>query len=164
MHGRSFSLVHRVHRPRRAWRALIYVANHLVKTLAEDRVATTTVSLPQYVVLAHLSEPEHQRLRIGDLVSISALSHRRVSRLVDEMAAKGQVTTTRQVKDGRCTLDTLTPRGLRTLQATYPTQLRNVRRRVFDLLSPDEVDELSAALWKNRDGLNTSVPSAATEQ
>ncbi|HUV58331.1 MAG TPA: MarR family transcriptional regulator [Acidimicrobiales bacterium] len=143
-----------------AWRALTYVANHLVKTLGEDLASETTVALSEYVVLAHLSEAENQQLRIGDLASISALSPSRMSRLVDEMAAKGHVTKVRVADDGRCALATLTPMGLSTLKETYPTQLRNVRRRVFDLLTSEEVQALDTALWKIRDGLESMTRAA----
>ena len=143
-----------------AWRALTYVANHLVKTLGEDLASETPVSLSEYVVLVHLSEAANQQLRIGDLASISALSPSRMSRLVDEMAAKGHVTKGRVADDGRCTLATLTPLGLSTLKATYPTQLRNVRRRVFDLLTSKDIEALDTALWKIRDGLETAIPTS----
>lgn len=146
-----------------AWRALTYVANHLVKTLGEDLTGETPVSLSEYVVLVHLSEAENQQLRIGDLASISALSPSRMSRLVDEMATKGHVTKSRVADDGRCTLATLTPLGLSTLKATYPTQLRNVRRRVFDLLTSGEVQALDTALWKIRDGLESSASNSCRE-
>jgi DNA-binding MarR family transcriptional regulator len=142
-----------------AWRALTYVANHLVKTLGEDLAIEIPLTVSEYVGLVHLSESDGQQLRIGDLASISALSPSRMSRLVDEMAAKGTVTKTRTADDSRCTLATLTPFGLETLKAAHPTQLRNVRRRVFDLLSDEDVKALGAALWKIRDGLETSPPA-----
>lgn len=142
-----------------AWRALTYVANHLVKTLGEDLASESSVSLSEYVVLVHLSEAENQQLRIGDLATISALSPSRMSRLVDEMATKGHATKSRGANDARCTLATLTPLGLRILKATYPTQLRNVRSRVFDLLTNEDIQALDAALWKIRDGLESAAPA-----
>ena len=142
------------------WRALTFVTNHLVKALGEDLAGEAPVSLSEYVVLVHLSEAANQQLRIGDLASMSALSPSRMSRLVDEMAVTGHVTKSRVADDGRCTLATLTTLGLSTLKATYPTQLRNVRRRVFDLLTSAEVQALGSALWKIRDGLASSSSDA----
>ena len=132
------------------------MANHLVKSLAEDLAGEAPISLPEYVVLVHLSEADGQQLRIGDLAAISALSPSRMSRLVDEMVAKGRLTKTRLAEDGRSTAATLTPAGLSILRTTYPTQLRNIRRRVFDLLTDDEVQALNTALWKIRDGLEST--------
>ncbi len=143
-----------------AWRALTYVANHLVKTLGEDLASEIPLSVSEYVVLVHLSEAGGQQLRISELAAISGLSPSRMSRLVDEMAAKGRVTKTRGDDDSRCTLATLTPSGLETLKAAHPTQLRNVRRRVFDLLTDDDVDALGIALWKIRHGLESSTPAS----
>ncbi|MEI7592246.1 MAG: MarR family transcriptional regulator [Actinomycetes bacterium] len=138
-----------------AWRSLTYLTNHLVKTLGEDLASESPVSLSEYVVLVHLSEAENQQLRIGDLASICALSPSRMSRLVDEMVAKGHATKSRGADDGRCMLATLTPLGLSALKVTYPTQLRNVRRRVFDLLTSRDIQALDTALGKIRDGLES---------
>ena len=140
------------------WRALTYVANHLVKALAEDLASEIPLSVSEYVVLVHLSEADGQQLRISELAAISGLSPSRMSRLVDEMAAKGRVTKNRGDDDSRSTLATLTPSGLETLKAAHPTQLRNVRRRVFDLLTDDDVAALGIALWKIRHGLEPSTP------
>lgn len=144
-----------------AWRALTYVANHLVKALAEDLAGEAPITLPEYVVLVHLAEAEDQQLRIGDLAAISALSPSRMSRLVDEMVARGRLTKTRLAEDGRSTVATLTPAGLSILRTTSPTQLRNIRRRVFDLLTEGEVQALNTALWKIRDGLESTGLDAA---
>ena len=136
-----------------AWRALTYIANHLVKVLGEDLATDTRMSQPEYVVLVHLSEADSQQLRIGDLASICALSPSRMSRLIDEMTQSGFVSKSRIPEDGRCMVATLTPIGLKALQATYPIQLRNVRRRVFDLLTEEDVAGLNIALWKIRNDL-----------
>lgn len=139
------------------------MANHLVKALAEDLAGTAPITLPEYVVLVHLSEAEAQQLRIGDLAAISAVSPSRMSRLVDEMVAKGRLTKTRLPEDGRSTAAKLTPAGLSILQKSYPTQLRNIRRRVFDLLTEDDVHALSTALPKIRKGLEFTDPETDPE-
>ncbi len=133
-----------------AWRALTYVSTHLIKTLGEDLAVESPISLSEYVVLVHLSESDTGHLRIGDLATNSTLSPSRMSRLVDDMANKGLLTKNRVPNDRRATTAALTPLGRQTLRATYPTQLRNVRRRVFDVLTPDDVDALSSVLGKIR--------------
>ena len=146
-----------------AWRALTYVANHLVKILAEDLASESPITVSEYVVLVHLSEAENQELRIGDLASITALSPSRMSRLVDDMTARGHTTKSRVADDGRCMLATLTPLGLNILKMTHPTQLRNVRRRVFDQLTSEDVQALDTALWKIRDGLELAPHTSHQE-
>ena len=146
-----------------AWRALTYVANHLVKVLSEDLAEQASISISEYVVLVHLSEADDVQLRIGDLASISALSPSRMSRLVDEMAGRGLVTKTRPADDARCMMAQLTPAGLKVLKATYPIQLGNVRRRVFDQLDADEVHALDVALWKIRGALEETPASVTYE-
>jgi len=138
-----------------AWRALAYLVTHLSRVLEQDLAKETNVTLSEYVVLVHLSEAEHRCLRIGDLAVNSDLSPSRMSRLVDEMARHGYVTKNPCSDDGRSMLATLTPHGMKTLKKVYPAQLRNVRKRVFDLLSPDDVLPLGGMLGRIRDGLES---------
>ena len=137
-----------------AWRALTYVANHLVKTLGEDLAAEASISVSEYVVLVHLSETASKQLRIGDLAASAGLSPSRMSRLIDEMAKSGLVTKIQLEGDARCMFAEMTQNGLVALRAAYPIQLRNVRRRVFEHLSPIEVEILGQALEKVRTGLS----------
>lgn len=137
-----------------AWRALTYVANHLAKTLGEDLAGDASISVPEYVVLVHLSEAANKQLRIGELAAVAGLSPSRMSRLVDQMADEGLVTKSQLEGDARCMLAEMTGVGLEALKAAYPIQLRNVRRRVFDHLSADEVKVLGRALEKVRAGLD----------
>ena len=141
-----------------AWRALTYVANHLVKTLADDLAADSPLSLSQYVALVHLSEATDAQLRIGDLAQAVGLSPSRMSRVIDQMASDGLVSKKVLDDDARCTYAVMTDKGLRALQAAYPLQLRNVRRRVFDHLSVDEIQVLGRALGKVCTGLDQRLP------
>jgi DNA-binding MarR family transcriptional regulator len=147
------------------WRALTYLVTHLRRALGDDLARETRVGLSEYVALVHLSEAENQRLNIGDLANMCDLSPSRMSRLVDEMSQRGLVSKSRSNDDGRCIVATLRPDGLKALKALYPKQLGNVRRRVFDLLSADEVQSLGNALGKVRDALAEGgfedVPSPA---
>lgn len=142
-----------------AWRALTYVANHLVKTLGEDLASDAPISVPEYAVLVHLSEAKSTQLRIGELATAVGLSPSRMSRLVDQMEGKGLVTKLPLEGDARCMLAELTDAGLDALKAAYPIQLRNVRRRVFDQLSAEEVKVLGQALGKVRAGLELEAGS-----
>lgn len=137
-----------------AWRALTYVANHLVKTLGEDLANNASISVPEYVVLVHLSEAPNTQLRIGELAEVSGLSPSRMSRLVEQMEDTGYLTKLQLEGDARCMFAQLTDAGLDALRAAYPIQLRNVRRRVFDHLSAGEVKVLGRALEKVRAGLD----------
>ena len=138
------------------WRALTYLLTHLGRRFGFDLAQETHVTLSEYVVLVHLSEAEHRCLRIGDLAVSCDLSPSRMSRLVDEMALHGYVQKSRSADDRRSMVATLTPEGLKTLKQVYPAQLRNVRKWVFDPLSPDEVRQLGVTLGRIRDGLESA--------
>lgn len=137
-----------------AWRALTYVANHLVKTLGEDLAQDSSLSVSEYVVLVHLSEAEGRRLRIGEVAAVAGLSPSRMSRLVEQMATDGLVMKKQLGDDARCMAAEMTDAGLDALEKAYPIQLGNVRRRVFDHLNPMEVQVLAQALAKVRAGLD----------
>jgi len=136
-----------------AWRALTYLMTHLRGALGDDLARESQVGLSEYVAMVHLSEAQDQRLTIGELANLCDLSPSRMSRLIDEMAKRGLVSKGRSSGDGRCVVARLRPEGLKTLKAVYPKQLRNVRNRVFDLLSADEVQSLGRGLSKIRDAL-----------
>lgn len=118
----------------RFWRALMRVLVALPRSLDDDLLHATGLTLTEYVVLMSLSEAENQELRMTELAAASALSSSRISRVVDTLQSRGQVVKRRHEADGRGSVAALTPEGLRRLQAAYPVHLANARKRVMDQL------------------------------
>ncbi|MEV7341811.1 MarR family transcriptional regulator [Streptomyces sp. NPDC093544] len=118
----------------RFWRALMRVIVALPRSLDDDLLRSTGLTLTEYVVLMNLSEAENQELRMADLASATALSASRITRVVDALQSRGQVVKRRFEGDARGNVATLTPEGLKRLEAAYPIHLASARKRVMDLL------------------------------
>lgn len=118
----------------RFWRALMRVIVALPRSLDDDLLRATGLTLTEYVVLMSLSEAENQELRMADLASATALSASRITRVVDALQSRGQVVKRRYEGDARGNVATLTPEGLKRLQAAYPIHLASARKRVMDHL------------------------------
>ncbi|MFF4304856.1 MarR family winged helix-turn-helix transcriptional regulator [Streptomyces sp. NPDC001601] len=118
----------------RLWRALMRVIVALPRSLDDDLLRSTGLTLTEYAVLMNLSEAENQELRMTDLASATALSASRITRVVDALQSRGQVVKRRYEWDARGNVATLTPEGLKRLQDAYPVHLASARRRVVDLL------------------------------
>ncbi|WP_217562317.1 MarR family winged helix-turn-helix transcriptional regulator [Streptomyces sp. GbtcB6] len=118
----------------RFWRALMRVIVALPRSLDDDLLRSTGLTLTEYVVLMNLSEAENQELRMTDLASATALSASRITRVVDALQSRGQVVKRRYEGDARGNVATLTPEGLKRLRDAYPVHLASARKRVVDLL------------------------------
>ncbi|MFF7472082.1 MarR family transcriptional regulator [Streptomyces sp. NPDC008092] len=118
----------------RFWRALMRVIVALPRSLDDDLLRSTGLTLTEYVVLMNLSEAENQELRMTDLASATALSASRITRVVEALQSRGQVAKRRYEGDARGNVASLTPEGLKRLQDAYPVHLASARKRVMDLL------------------------------
>ncbi|MBK3562342.1 MarR family winged helix-turn-helix transcriptional regulator [Streptomyces sp. MBT62] len=118
----------------RFWRALMRVIVALPRSLDDDLLRATGLTLTEYVVLMSLSEAENQELRMADLAAATALSASRITRVVDALQSRGQVVKRRYEGDARGNVATLTPDGMQRLQAAYPVHLASARKRVMDHL------------------------------
>ncbi|MFG2968772.1 MULTISPECIES: MarR family winged helix-turn-helix transcriptional regulator [unclassified Streptomyces] len=136
----------------RLWRALMRLIVALPRSLDDDLLRSTGLTLTEYVVLMNLSEAENQELRMAELASATALSASRITRVVDALQSRGQVVKRRYEGDARGNVATLTPEGLKRLQDAYPVHLASARGRVVDLLDgrsvPALVRQLEAVVEK----------------
>jgi DNA-binding MarR family transcriptional regulator len=118
----------------RFWRALMRVIVSLPRSLDDDLLRSTGLTLTEYVVLMSLSEAENQELRMADLAAATALSASRITRVVDALQSRGQVVKRRYEGDARGNVATLTPEGRKRLESAYPVHLTSARKRVMDHL------------------------------
>jgi DNA-binding MarR family transcriptional regulator len=135
------------------WRAMNRIMVALPRVLEDDLVHSTGLSLNEYAALMNLSEAENQELRMADLAAATALSASRITRLVDDLQARGLVTKRRSAEDGRGNVACLTDEGLRRLKAAYPDHLRSARKRVVDHLDPSLNRQMGETLRRVADNL-----------
>ena len=118
------------------WRALMRILLSLPRRLDSDLVRTVGITANEYTTLMCLSEAPGRELRMADLANAAALSASRMTRLVDDLQARGLVTKRASSDDGRGNVAGLTPAGLAKLKQAWPAHLASVRGRVFDHVDP----------------------------
>jgi len=94
----------------------------------------------EFTVMAALSRQPGRRLQLRDLAVMANGSLSRLSHVISRVERQGWV---RRVKsEGRATDAELTDKGLRKLREAGPIHFKEVRRLVFDVLTPAEVKDL----------------------
>ena len=130
------------------WGALLKVHAALVPRLDRELQDTHGLPLTWYDVLLELNSAPDQRLTMGQLGSVAAVSRTRVSRVVDELIRAGLVTREPNPDDGRSAFAALTPAGRAGLRKAAPTYLAAVQREFADHLTAREAEVLAGALRK----------------
>lgn len=128
------------------WRALMRIVLSLPRRLDSDLVRSVGVTANEYTTLMCLSEAPGRQLRMADLANAAALSASRMTRLVDDLQARGLVTKRASAEDGRGNVAKLTPAGLAKLTKAWPTHLASARALVFDHVDPGTVSDAAQAL------------------
>jgi DNA-binding MarR family transcriptional regulator len=144
-----------------AWRAVMRIVKVLPRHLDSDLVRGAGLTASEYTVIMHLSEAPNRELRMADLASSTDLSASRMTRLVDDLQARGLVTKKASASDARGNVARLTPRGMTKLKGAWPVHLASVRRRFFDSMDATAVDRVGKALAEVADHLeDTENPTA----
>jgi DNA-binding MarR family transcriptional regulator len=126
----------------RAWRRLAAVVTLLPATLDSQLQRDADLTHYEYWVLAMLSEAPERALRMSELAALSNGSLSRLSHVVSRLDKRGYVRRDRTPEDGRGWLATLTDSGYAKIVASAPGHVEEVRRRVFDGLTADQVVQL----------------------
>jgi len=129
-------------------RALARAVLVLPRLLDADLVREHRLALHEYEVLMHVSEGPQHRLRMSDLAARCELSLSGTTRIVDRLEADGLLKRVSCERDARGTNAVLTYRGLKRLQAAWPTHLASVRRHIVDHLDDLDLPRLAVALQR----------------
>lgn len=103
------------------------------------------ISFYEYMVLAMLSEQPDRTLGMGHLARLTSGSLSRLSHVVKRLEKQGFVTREPSPHDRRHTNAILTDAGMAKIIDAAPGHVANVRRLVFDALSPDQAAQLREA-------------------
>jgi len=95
----------------------------------------------EFIVMAALSRQPGRRLQLKDLAQIANGSLSRLSHVISRLERQGWVRRVSK-NEGRATNAELTDKGFRTLREAGPIHFQEVRRLVFDVLTPEEVKDL----------------------
>ena len=125
-----------------AWTNLVQVLMTLPTAL--DRQLREDAGIPHayYQILALLSDRPDRALRMTDLARLAGTTTSRLSHAVAALEQRGWVCRTSCPTDRRGQIAPLTDAGLAAVEAAAPGHVDEVRRLVFDRLTPDEVTQL----------------------
>lgn len=131
-------------RERCAWLSFVTVTHLLDGAL--DRQLSQDAGMPHayYMILAMLSEAPGRALRMSDLAATTNSSQSRISHAIARLEEAGWVAREKCATDRRGSFAVLTDRGYETLVAAAPGHVEAVRNYVFDALTPEQVEQLTA--------------------
>jgi DNA-binding MarR family transcriptional regulator len=128
----------------RVWRAYLRATQRLRDQLDRELQRDVGLPLAYYDILVMLSEAPDRTLRMGDLAVRTSSSRSRLSHAVDRLEEKGWVQRRSCPMDRRGAYAMLTDAGFAVLDAAAPSHVESVRRHLFDLLTPAEVEALGS--------------------
>lgn len=95
-----------------------------------------------YGVLSTLSEAPERSMRMTELAYMAHGSQSRLSHVMAGLERRGWVRRERAPEDGRGNIAVLTDAGYAKVEAIAPEHVATVRSAIFDVLSPQQLDEL----------------------
>ena len=131
-------------REQHAWRATAEMHRRLSAAVERRLVLDSGLSAADYQVLVPLSESPEGRLRARDLARGAGWEKSRLSHQMRRMEQRGLVEREECPTDARGAYVRLTPAGRAAIEAAAPSHVETVRRLLFDVLEPGEVDLLAA--------------------
>ena len=137
----------------RTWLAWVRSSLKLRDQLDAELISEHNLSLPEYEVLAFVSQAPDGQLRMAELAATTIVSRSRLTHLVDRLVRRGLLVRQQCPSDRRGWFAVLTPAGRRLLRTAAPTHVRGVRQYLIDVLTPDEVAELAPVLERVVDAL-----------
>jgi DNA-binding MarR family transcriptional regulator len=130
-------------RERHAWLSYLVMTQLLDGAL--DRQLQRDADIPHayYLLLAMLSEAPGRALRMSELAGITNSSQSRVSHAVARLEEAGWIRRERATDDKRGNVAVLTDYGYAMVVRTAPGHVAAVRDNLFDLLTDEQVQQLS---------------------
>jgi DNA-binding MarR family transcriptional regulator len=135
-----------------AWLQLVSTFTLLPAALDSQLQREAGLSHFEFSVMAALSRQPGRSLQLKELAVVANGSLSRLSHVISRLERRGWVRRTSGTK-GRATHAELTDEGYRKLMETGPIHFREVRRLVFDVLTPEEVKALKQVTGRINAGL-----------
>ena len=127
-----------------AWREFLTAAQTLFSAVEGQLQRESGIPHGYYEILVRLSEADDRSLRMSQLAQASTSSKSRLSHAVARLEEHGWVERLNCPTDRRGQVARLTDVGFAALAAAAPGHVEQVRRSLFDRLSPDQVAQLAA--------------------
>ncbi|WP_029539717.1 MULTISPECIES: MarR family winged helix-turn-helix transcriptional regulator [unclassified Rhodococcus (in: high G+C Gram-positive bacteria)] len=121
------------------WRAYLDATRLLMQALDRQLTRDAGISFTDFELLVVLSEAPQRQLRMRELADAVTTTRSGVTRAISRLVDTGWVRRVECEDDKRGTLAELTDAGAEKLAAASPGHVAEVRRNMFDLLSPRDV-------------------------
>ena len=138
------------------WRSFLSATIGLTDALARQLQRDAGMPHAYYEILVALSEAPDRTLRMSELAGIRGSSRSRLSHAIARLEETGWVRRRWCPTDKRGSYAVLTDKGFAALETAAPGHVTEVREKLFDQLTPAQVEqlgEISAAIQR---GLGTA--------
>jgi DNA-binding MarR family transcriptional regulator len=129
-----------------AWRALLMSSRGLRAVLERELQQERHLSLATYEALLQLWDAPDHRLRMQELAQGAQLSRSGISQLVGRMEVAGLVSRCGAEDDGRGTVCSLTPEGVRVFKRAAVVHMRGIEEHFAARFTDQEASQLTALL------------------
>ena len=146
-----------------AWRAYLLAFQLLWEDLDRELQRDAGLAHSHYGILVALSEAPGHRLRMSDLAQLQRYSQSRLTHAIARLERDGYVVREQCPTDRRGQNAVLTPAGMRALEAAAPGHVAEVRDKVFDRLSEEQVAALRDACETLLEGLDRPAACSGIE-
>ena len=140
----------------KAWRSYIIASRRLLEALDND-LDGHDLSMPDYEILAQLSDAPDRRLRMSELAEITLLSRSRLSHRMKVMEKAGWVKREACPSDKRGYFAVMTAKGWKAIVAAAPDHVDSVRSRFLEHLSVGDQEVLAQIFSRIETSLRTEV-------
>jgi DNA-binding MarR family transcriptional regulator len=127
----------------RAWQGYLAMQAQLNARLNRQLQADSDLSLPDFDVLAHLTDASANRVRVFELARALQWEKSRLSHHLARMQRRGLVAREECPSDARGAFIVLTPEGREAIEQAAPQHVETVQRLFFDGLTEDQVRVLA---------------------
>ena len=124
------------------WRAFMSAVDGLTDQFARQLQRDAAMPYTYYEILVALSEAPDRTLRMSELAGARGSSRSRLSHAVARLEEVGWVRRQNCPTDKRGSFAVLTDKGFAALEAAAPGHVTEVRQRLFDVLTPEQVEQL----------------------
>ena len=147
-------------REQEIWRSFLSATIGLTDALARQLQRDAGMPHAYYEILVALSEAPDRTMRMSELAGVRNSSRSRLSHAVARLEEAGWVRRRDCPTDKRGSFAMLTDEGYAALEAAAPGHVTEVRERLFDQLTPEQVEQLGEISRAIQRGLGT--PPAVT--
>lgn len=118
----------------------VYIDSHLKEH--ED------MALIEYLTVLKIARAENHTVIMSELARRTGTSPSRLSHVMDRLEQRGLTERSRSAQDRRSTYASLTPEGVEFIVRTTPDLIDMLRDTVFEPVTEEELDQLTAIIQK----------------